>query len=196
MKIRYQAGILAAALSLSMMTMAFAAGSAGTGMAGGGGGSSSRPNKIGGGTYSSSTSATGPAATTGTSGTLSGSSSTGSGVSFSDNFGSSIDGNKIAQVNEGLSTIQSLPSDSDLTGYNPLVRIQNMTTTAPADGQPTQVSIYVPNLVSGLNNIQILIQNPSTGKWELVMPTAVNTEAKTVTVSLNYAGPVTVVYKN
>lgn len=197
MKIRYQAGILAAALSLSMMTMAFAAGSAGTGMAGGGGGSSSRPNKIGGGSYTStSTSTAGPAGTTGTSGTLSGSSSTGSGVTFSDNFGSSISDNQIAQVNEGLSTIQSLPSDSDLTGYNPLVRIQNMTTAASTDGQPVQVNIYVPNLVSGLNNVQILIQNPSTGKWELVTPIAVNTDTKTVTVALSYAGPVTVVYKN
>lgn len=40
MKIRYQAGILAAALSLSVMSMAFAAGS-----------SSTRPRPIGGGSY-------------------------------------------------------------------------------------------------------------------------------------------------
>ena len=121
---------------------------------------------------------------------------TGVGVTFTENFGASISDNQIAQVNAGLSTIQSLPSDSDLAGYNPLVRIQNMETTASTDGQPIQFSIYVPNLVEGLNNIQILIQNPSTGKWELVAPTAVSTGTKTVTVSLNYAGPLTVVYKN
>ncbi len=117
-------------------------------------------------------------------------------MTFTENFGASISDNQIAQVNAGLSTIQSLPSDTDLAGYNPLVRIQNMETTPSTDGQPIQFSIYVPNLVEGLNNIQILIQNPSTGKWELVAPTAVSTGTKTVTVSLNYAGPLTVVYKN
>lgn len=185
MKIRYQAGILAAALSLSVMTMAFAAGS-----------SSTRPRPIGGGSYNQG----GPGITANgggsNSGAMSGNTNTGVGVTFTENFGTSITDNQIAQVNAGLSTIQSLPSDTDLTGYNPLVRIQEMETTTSTDGQPIQFSIYVPNLVEGLNNIQILIQNPTTGKWELVAPTAVNTGTKTVTVSLNYAGPLTVVYKN
>lgn len=185
MKKRYQAGILAAAISLSITAMAFANGSAGTGMASGGG-SSSRPNKIGSSNYGSAG---------GGSGTMSGNSGAGSSVTFSDNFGTSISDNQIAQVNEGLSTIQSLPSDVDLTGYNPLVRIQEMQTSIPA-GSQAQVDIYVPNLVGGLNNIQILIQNPNTGKWELVAPASVNTDTKTVTVSLSYAGPMTVVYKN
>lgn len=205
MKIRYQAGILAAALSLSVMTMAFAAGSPSTNprpIGGGGSSSSSGPRPIGGGSYNPG----GPGITTiedgstplasGGSGAMFGNTNTGVGVTFTENFGASISDNQIAQVNAGLSTIQSLPSDSDLAGYNPLVRIQNMETTASTDGQPIQFSIYVPNLVEGLNNIQILIQNPSTGKWELVAPTAVSTVTKTVTVSLNYAGPLTVVYKN
>lgn len=197
MKIRYQAGILAAALSLSVMTMAFAAGSPSTNprpIGGGGSNSSSGPRPIGGGSYNPG----GPGITTieDGSGAMFGNTNTGVGVTFTENFGASISDNQIAQVNAGLSTIQSLPSDSDLAGYNPLVRIQNMETTASTDGQPIQFSIYVPNLVEGLNNIQILIQNPSTGKWELVAPTAVSTGTKTVTVSLNYAGPLTVVYKN
>lgn len=205
MKIRYQAGILAAALSLSVMTMAFAAGSPSTNprpIGGGGSSSSSGPRPIGGGSYNPG----GPGITTiedgstplasGGSGAMFGNTNTGVGVTFTENFGASISDNQIAQVNAGLSTIQSLPSDSVLAGYNPLVRIQNMETTASTDGQPIQFSIYVPNLVEGLNNIQILIQNPSTGKWELVAPTAVSTGTKTVTVSLNYAGPLTVVYKN
>lgn len=205
MKIRYQAGILAAALSLSVMTMAFAAGSPSTNprpIGGGGSSSSSGPRPIGGGSYNPG----GPGITTiedgstplasGGSGAMFGNTNTGVGVTFTENFGASISDNQIAQVNAGLSTIQSLPSDSDLAGYNPLVRIQNMETTASTDGQPIQFSIYVPNLVEGLNNIQILIQNPSTGKWELVAPTAVSTDTKTVMVSLNYAGPLTVVYKN
>ena len=121
MKIRYQAGILAAALSLSMATAAFAASSSTTGMAGGN--SSDRPNKVGsqvvGGTNGSGTRS---------SGTMSGNSDTGSNVKFVDNFGTSISANQIVQVNEGLASVQSLPSDTDLTGYNPLVRIQNMET--------------------------------------------------------------------
>ena len=188
MKIRYQAGILAAALSLSMATAAFAASSSTTGMAGGN--SSDRPNKIGsqvvGGTNGSGTRS---------SGTMSGNSNTGSNVKFVDNFGTSISANQIVQVNEGLASVQSLPSDADLAGYNPLVRIQNMETTVQTNGQPVEFSIYVPNLVENLNNVQVLILNSSTGKWELVAPAGIDPVTKMVTVSLNFTGPMTVVYK-
>lgn len=188
MKIRYQAGILAAALSLSMMTAAFAASSSTTGMSGGN--SSDRPNKIGTQTVAG-TNGSG----TRSSGTMSGNAGTGSNVTFVDNFGTSISGNQISQVNEGLASVQSLPSDADLAGYNPLVRIQNMQTEAQTNGQPTQFSIYVPNLVENLNDVQILILNPGTGKWELVAPTGVDAGTKMVTVSLTFTGPMTVVYK-
>ena len=100
MKIRYQAGILAAALSLSVMTMAFAAGS-----------SSTRPRPIGGGSYNQG----GPGITTiedgstplasGGSGAMSGNTNTGVGVTFTENFGASISDNQIAQVNAGLSSL-------------------------------------------------------------------------------------------
>ena len=86
MKIRYQAGILAAALSLSMMTVAFAASSSTTGMSGGN--SSDRPNKIG----SQVTAGTNGSGTR-SSGTMSGNSDTGSNVKFVDNFGTSISAN-------------------------------------------------------------------------------------------------------
>ena len=70
-----------------------------------------------------------------------------------------------------------------------------MQTEAQANGQPTQFSIYVPNLVDNLDMIQVLILNPSTGKWELVTPTGVDAGTKMVTVSLTFTGPMTVVYK-
>lgn len=187
MKIRYQAGILAAALSLSMMTAAFAASSSTTGMAGGN--TSDRPNKIGSQVIAGTT-----GNGRGSSGTMSGNSNTGSSVKFVDNFGTSISANQIVQVNEGLASVQSLPSDVDLSGYNPLVRIQNME-TAETNGQPVEFSIYVPNLVENLNNVQVLILNSSTGKWELVAPTGIDPVTKMVTVSLNFTGPMTVVYK-
>ena len=98
-------------------------------------------------------------------------------------------------VNEGLASVQSLTSDADLAGYNPLVRIQNMETTVQTNGQPVEFSIYVPNLVENLNNVQVLILNSSTGKWELVAPTGIDPVTKMVTVSLNFTGPMTVVYK-
>lgn len=126
---------------------------------------------------------------------MAGNSDARSSVKFVDNFGTSISANQIAQVNEGLASVQELPSDADLTGYNPLVRIQNMQTEAQANGQPTQFSIYVPNLVDNLDMIQVLILNPSTGKWELVTPTGVDAGTKMVTVSLTFTGPMTVVYK-
>lgn len=188
MKIRYQAGILAAALSLSMMTAAFAASSSTTGMSGEH--VSDRPNKVGNQEIPGTT-----RNSRGTSGTMAGNSDARSSVKFVDNFGTSISANQIAQVNEGLASVQELPSDADLTGYNPLVRIQNMQTEAQANGQPAQFSIYVPNLVDNLDMIQVLILNPSTGKWELVTPTGVDAGTKMVTVSLTFTGPMTVVYK-
>ena len=109
---------------------------------------------------------------------MSGNSNTGSNVKFVDNFGTSISANQIAQVNEGLASVQSLTSDADLAGYNPLVRIQNMETTVQTNGQPVEFSIYVPNLVENLNNVQVLILNSSTGKWELVTPTGIDPVTK------------------
>lgn len=187
MKIRYQAGILAAALSLAMATAAFAASSSTTGMSGGN--TSDRPNKIGSQVIAGTT-----GNGRGSSGTMSGNSNTGNSVKFVDNFGSSISANQIVQVNEGLAGLQSLPSDVDLSGYNPLVRIQNME-TVQTNGQPVEFSIYVPNLVENLNDVQVLILNSATGKWELVAPAGIDPVTKMVTVSLNFTGPMTVVYK-
>lgn len=186
MKRRYQAGILAAALSLTMMTTAFANVSSNTGMAGGSN-ASSRPNKIGAVTAGGSNS----------SGAMSGQSREGSTVKFVDNFIKSSKYNQIAQVNEGLSNIQSLTSDLDLTGYNPLVRFQELQTEVkPSAENPVQFDIYVPNLVGNLNNVQILIMNSETGKWELVAPAGIDPVTKMVSVSLTFTGPMSVVYKN
>lgn len=186
MKRRYQAGILAAALSLTMMTTAFANVSSNTGMAGGSN-ASSRPNKIGAVTAGGSNS----------SGAMSGQSREGSTVKFVDNFIKSSKYNQIAQVNEGLANIQSLTSDLDLTGYNPLVRFQELQTEVkPSAETPVQFDIYVPNLVGNLNNVQILIMNSETGKWELVAPAGIDPVTKMVSVSLTFTGPMSVVYKN
>ena len=186
MKRRYQAGILAAALSLTMMTTAFANVSSSTGMAG----SSNvgdRPNKI---------EASVPGGSR-NSGAMSGQSREGSTLKFTDNFIKSSKYNQIAQVNEGLANIQSLTSDLDLTGYNPLVRFQELQTESkPSAANPVKFDIYVPNLVGNLNNVQILIMNTETGKWELVAPAGIDPVTKMVSVSLTFTGPMTVVYKN
>lgn len=97
-------------------------------------------------------------------------------------------------INSGTTALYRVVGTPDLVGYNPLIPVQTLVADGTADA--VSVSVYVPNLIEGLNNVQILYFNPDTKQWEMAAPAAVDFASKNVAVSLKNGTPFTVVYKN
>lgn len=104
---------------------------------------------------------------------------------------------QINGINNGQQ-LNNLIKDVDLTGYNALINTQAFImedTKGNVITNVTSVSLNVPNLLNGLNNVQILFYNNATGKWEVIAPTAVDFNNKLVTVNLPGSGTLSVIYK-
>lgn len=105
---------------------------------------------------------------------------------------------QINSINSGASLADAI-KDVDLNNYYALgethAAVVTNKNTGAASLETVPVTVYVPNLVEGLNNIQILFYNNATGRWELLTPSAVNYAAKTVTLNVTGSGTLSVVYK-
>lgn len=97
---------------------------------------------------------------------------------------------KINTINAGTEALYRTIGTTDMVGYVPLAPVQ----TAVA-GNGTSMNLYVPNLVAGLNNVQILYYNQTTHAWEMMAPAAINYETKEIFVNLSGTTPFTIVYK-
>lgn len=97
---------------------------------------------------------------------------------------------KINTINAGTEALYRTIGTTDMVGYVALAPVQ----TAVA-GNGTSVSLYVPNLIAGLNNVQILYYNQTTHAWEMMAPAAINYETKEISVNLSGTTPFTIVYK-
>ena len=68
----------------------------------------------------------------------------------------------INEINSGKN-LAEVVKDVDVTGFNALTGTHAIITKDAATGQikdtPTEVSLYVPNLVAGLNNVEVLFYN-------------------------------------
>lgn len=88
----------------------------------------------------------------------------------------------------------------DLTGYNALTGTHAIITKDAATGAvktgAVEVSLYVPNLVSNVNNVQVLFYDNATGQWQLIPAVKVDPVTKTVAVNVPGSGTLSVVYKN
>lgn len=205
MKKRTLAILLAAALIAVMPLSALAASSPNTGSSSGGGG---------GGRVSS-----GRAITTTTNTTVGTPTMTADGQSLNTNGAGSqnanvkatfaVGGAETAGLPEGVvTTITSINSGVDLVtavgnatleGYAALTKtsaiILNDITTNVVANQEVPVTLYIPNLISGLENVRILYYENATGQWKVVEPTAIDFENKTVTFNMFGSGTVTVIHK-
>ena len=54
----------------------------------------------------------------------------------------------------------------------------------------------MPNLVSNVNNVQVLFYDNATGQWQLIPAVKVDPVTKTVAVNVPGSGTLSVVYKN
>ena len=97
---------------------------------------------------------------------------------------------KINTINAGTEALYRTIGTTNMVGYAPLAPVQ----TALA-GNGVSLNLYVPNLVEGLNDVQILYYNQATKAWELMAPTSINYATKEVTVNLSGTTPFTIVYK-
>ena len=88
----------------------------------------------------------------------------------------------------------------DLTSYNASNRNTPIITKDAATGTvktgAVEVSLYVPNLVSNVNNVQVLFYDNATGQWQLIPAVKVDPVTKTVAVNVPGSGTLSVVYKN
>ncbi|PNV60589.1 hypothetical protein C0033_17635 [Clostridium sp. chh4-2] len=104
----------------------------------------------------------------------------------------------INAINAG-NTLADVVKDVDLNGYSALTSVQaivakDVNTNQPKTGE-VAVSLYVPNLVQGLNNVQVLFYDNATGLWKLVNPANVDVANKKITVNISGSGSFSIVYK-
>lgn len=179
--------LLAAALVLAQSLPGLAAGSTSANISVSGGGSAPTTSKSGSYRPMTNVDKVSPASNAGGAGT--------SGVNFVD-----IDLVKenftvktvevIKTINAGTTPLYRAIGTPEMVGYAALAPVQ----VSQSEGTAV-VAMYVPNLVQGLSNIQILYYSKADSKWVIVSPSAIDYAAKTVSVELENGTPFTVVYK-
>ncbi len=193
--------VLAAALAC-VPAVAFGAGSGST--SGGGGGGSSHGSS----TSSGTTIVAGSGAMTTTSGTVAaggGPSAVVGNTAISYATGVAATAGlpetavaAINGINEGK-TLSDVVKDVDVTGYKALTStnaiVTKDVTTGTVKTGAVEVTLYVPNLVDGLQNVSVLFYDNVTGKWTLLPVTSVDPATKTVVTTITGSGTYTVVYK-
>lgn len=109
--------------------------------------------------------------------------------------------NTVAAINDINSgkALSEVIKDVDLTGYNALTGTHAIVTKDAATGAikdvPTEVALYVPNLVGDLGNVEILYYDNVTGKWTLLPAAKIDPVTKVVYVNITGSGTLSVVYK-
>ena len=106
----------------------------------------------------------------------------------------------INTINAGTTPLYRAIGTPDTVGYNPLIPVQTLiaedAATQAKRTDSVTVTLYVPNLMENLNNVQILYYNEETKMWEFVAPSAVDFATKQISMTLKGNTPFTVVYKN
>lgn len=104
----------------------------------------------------------------------------------------------IEGINSGKA-LNEVVQGVDVNGYNALTGTHAIVTKDAATGTvkdtQAEVSLYVPNLVDGLGNVQVLFYNNVTGQWILLPTLKVDPVSKTVAVNIPGSGTLSVVYR-
>lgn len=105
----------------------------------------------------------------------------------------------INAINRNKADLANVGTGLDLKGYNALIGTHAiMTYQAGTKVEKTgdvSIDLYVPNLVDGLGDVEVLFYNNMTGRWQLIKPASVNTKTKVVTVTIPNSGTISVIYK-
>lgn len=107
---------------------------------------------------------------------------------------------QIDAVNKGQSLADSI-KDVELNGYYALGQTTAIVTSTNDaqqkvnDAAEVPVILSVPNLVDGLQNVQVLFYSNATGKWVLLPISSINIKNKQLIVNIKGSGTLTAVYK-
>lgn len=184
MKRKY-VGLFVAAFVLAQSVTAFAANSPGSRPSSGGGGTSSKTQSMVTGKLEQNQAAAVSAVAGGGNVNLSADTSALANAGYSQAV---IDA--VNTINAGIEPLYRTIGTTNMVGYVALAPVQ----TAVVAGA-TSVTLTVPNLVQGLNDIQILYYNSATKAWELMAPTAIDYATQQISVNLSGTTPFTIVYK-
>ena len=125
-------------------------------------------------------------------------------IGFAKDPGSATAGlpeNVVAAINDinAGKALSEVIQGVDVSGYNALTGTHAIVTKDAATGAvkdtAAEVSLYVPNLVEGLTNVEVLFYNNVTGQWTLLPALKVDPVTKTVAVNIPGSGTLSVVYK-
>lgn len=109
--------------------------------------------------------------------------------------------NVVAAINginagQPLSTVLNSPA---LEGYNALTGTRALVAKDAATNEvkvaTTEVTLYVPNLVQGLNNVSVLFYDNATNHWVVLPIVGIDWEKKTISVNVIGSGTLSVIYK-
>ena len=106
--------------------------------------------------------------------------------------------NAINGINSGRPLDEAVPG-VDLTGYNALVGTHAIVTKdAATNAEKTgavEVPLYVPNMVEGLGDIEVLFYDNMTGTWKVIKPNKVDPASKMIWFDVPNSGTFSVNYK-
>lgn len=106
----------------------------------------------------------------------------------------------INTINSGTQPLYRTIGTADLVGYSALTPVTTVVATEAAVKDPqtgkVALTVYVPNLLEGLNEVQILYYNKATHQWERVTPAAIDYATKQITLNVDDGTPFTVIYKS
>ena len=101
-------------------------------------------------------------------------------------------------INSG-SPLSGVVPGTNLDGYNALISTHAIVTKdAATDTEKAgmvEVPLYVPNLVDGLGEVQVLFYNNLTGTWTVIQPSRVDAASKTIWFNIPNSGTLSVIYK-
>ena len=101
-------------------------------------------------------------------------------------------------INSG-SPLSGVVPGTNLDGYNALISTHAIVTKdAATDTEKAgmvEVPLYVPNLVDGLGEVQVLFYNNLTGTWTVIQPNRVDAASKTIGFNIPNSGTFSVIYK-
>lgn len=101
-------------------------------------------------------------------------------------------------INSG-SPLSGVVPGTNLDGYNALISTHAIVTRdAATDTEKAgmvEVPLYVPNLVDGLGEVQVLFYNNLTGTWTVIQPNRVDATSKTIWFNIPNSGTFSVIYK-
>lgn len=105
---------------------------------------------------------------------------------------------QIAQINKGIPPSDVL-GETVPEGYYALVATYTITAQDKKTGEEStgngRLTLYVPNLVEGLEDVTILCYDNASGEWKLLPVESMNTEKKTLSVMLTGSATLTVIYR-